>query len=71
MFGLGDSALDLISTARNSSPGFDYIRIVIKDFNAETIKRALRERGIAMNEEPGLLRITDPDGIGVELTAPG
>jgi catechol 2,3-dioxygenase-like lactoylglutathione lyase family enzyme len=71
MFGLGDSALELISASTNSSPGFDYIRIAIKDFNAETVKRALGERGIAMNDGPGLVRITDPDGIGIELAAPG
>ena len=69
LFGLGDSTLELISGSTNSSPGIDYIRITIKDFNAEAIKRVLGERGIAMSDRPGLVRITDPDGIGIELAA--
>ena len=71
LFGLGDSALELISASTNSSPGIDYIRITIKDFNAEAVKRVLGERGIAMSDHPGLVRIADPDGIGIELAAPG
>ena len=70
LFGLGDSALELISGSTNSSPGIDYIRITIKDFNAEAVKRVLGERGIAMSDSPGLVRIADPDGIGIELAAP-
>src|SRR5215467_10764845 len=44
--------------------------IAVKDFNAETLGRALRERGIAINGSvgAGLVRITDPGGIGIELT---
>jgi catechol 2,3-dioxygenase-like lactoylglutathione lyase family enzyme len=71
LFGLGDSALELVSGSRNSAPGIDYIRITIKDFNAEAVKRVLGERGIAMSDRPGLVRIADPDGIGIELAAPG
>jgi len=74
-FELGDSALELISapanSSPNSSPGIDRMRIAIKDFNAETVGRALRERGITITGSVGasLVRITDPDGIGIELTA--
>jgi catechol 2,3-dioxygenase-like lactoylglutathione lyase family enzyme len=69
LFGLGDSALELISAPTNSSPGIDYIRIGLKDFNSEAVKRILGERGIAMSDRPGLVRIVDPDGIGIELAA--
>jgi len=48
------------------------MRIAIKDFNAETVGRALRERGIAIaGSGAGLVRVSDPDGIGIELTAIG
>jgi len=76
-FELGDSALELISapanSSPNSSPGIDRMRIAIKDFNAETVGRALRERGITITGSVGasLVRITDPDGIGIELAAMG
>jgi catechol 2,3-dioxygenase-like lactoylglutathione lyase family enzyme len=70
-FGLGDSALELIAASANSGPGIDHMRFAIKDFNAEAVARVLRERGIAVTGSagPGLLRVTDPDGIGIELTA--
>jgi catechol-2,3-dioxygenase len=68
-FGLGDSALELTSAAANSSSGIDHIQIAIKDFNAESARRILRERGVATSEGAGLLRITDPDGLGIELMA--
>jgi catechol 2,3-dioxygenase-like lactoylglutathione lyase family enzyme len=74
-FGLGDSSLELISasassSSANSRPGIDRMRIAIKDFNAETVGRALRERGIAITGSgAGLVRIADPDGIGIELAA--
>ena len=76
-FELGDSALELISapanSSPNSSPGIDRMRIAIKDFNAETVGRVLRERGITITGTVGasLVRITDPDGIGIELAAMG
>jgi len=75
-FGLGDSSLELMSASANSSansgPGIDRMRIAIKDFNAETVGRALRERGIAIaGSGAGLVRVSDPDGIGIELTAIG
>ena len=71
LFGLGDSALELIPASANSRPGIDYIRIAIRDFNPAAAKRVLGERGIELNEKPGSVRITDPDGIGIELAAPG
>jgi catechol 2,3-dioxygenase-like lactoylglutathione lyase family enzyme len=76
-FDLGDSTLELISTSANSSanssPGIDRMRIAIKDFNVESVGRVLRERGIAITGSGGggLVRITDPDGIGIELAAMG
>jgi catechol-2,3-dioxygenase len=74
-FGIGDSVLELISVPANSTPstrlGMDHLRIAIKDFNAETVGRVLRERGIAFGAAPtaGVVRIADPDGIGIELAA--
>src|SRR5712691_9245223 len=70
-FAIGDSVLELISVPANSAPaarlGMDYIRIAIKDFNAETAGRVLRERGIEFGAAPNVLRIADPDGIRIEL----
>jgi len=75
VFSIGDSVLELISVPASSAPsnrlGIDHIRIAIKDFNAETVGRVLRERGIAIGTVPGTVRISDPDGIGIELGAAG
>jgi catechol 2,3-dioxygenase-like lactoylglutathione lyase family enzyme len=72
-FGIGDSVLELILVPANSAPstrlGMDHLRIAIRDFNAETVARILRERGIAFGAAPGVVRIADPDGIGIELAA--
>jgi catechol 2,3-dioxygenase-like lactoylglutathione lyase family enzyme len=70
-FGIGNSVLQLISAPANSATrlGMDYIRIAIKDFNAETVGRILCERGIEFGAAPGVLRIADPDGIRIELAA--
>jgi hypothetical protein len=73
-FGLGDSVLELISVPANSGSakrGLDYIRVAVKDFSAETATRILRERGIKTDDgaAPGSLRISDPDGLSVELAA--
>jgi catechol 2,3-dioxygenase-like lactoylglutathione lyase family enzyme len=72
-FSIGDAVLELVSVAADSAPsgrlGMDHIRIAIKDFNAETVGRILRERGIEMGAAPGAVRIADPDGIGIELAA--
>jgi catechol 2,3-dioxygenase-like lactoylglutathione lyase family enzyme len=74
-FGVGDAVLELISAPANSSPatgrGLDHIRIAVKDFNADSVRRVLRERGIAAQDEgaPGSVRIADPDGMWIELAA--
>ncbi len=60
-FGLGDSVLELISVPANSGPAkreLDYIRVAVKDL----IKA---DDGAA----PGSLRISDPDGLTIELAA--
>jgi hypothetical protein len=68
--GLRSTDLPRVSGSTNSSPGIDYIRISIKEFNAEVVRRVLGEPGIAMSDRSGLVRITDPEGIGIELAAP-
>jgi catechol 2,3-dioxygenase-like lactoylglutathione lyase family enzyme len=73
-FGLGDSVLELSSVPANSGSakrGLDYIRVAVKDFSVETSTRILRERGIKTNDgaAPGRLRISDPDGLTIELAA--
>jgi catechol 2,3-dioxygenase-like lactoylglutathione lyase family enzyme len=71
--GLGDSVLELIAAPANSAPaghlGMDHLRIAIKDFNADTVGRALRERGIETSAADGVVRLADPDGIRIELAA--
>jgi catechol 2,3-dioxygenase-like lactoylglutathione lyase family enzyme len=73
VFSIGDSILELISVPLNSAPssrrGMDHLRIAIRDFNAETVGRVLRERGIAISAIPGAVRVSDPDGIRIELAA--
>ena len=72
-FGLGDSILELIAAPANSAAhsGMDHLRIAIKDFNAESVGRTLRERGIAFDVAAGVVRIADPDGMRIELAAAG
>jgi catechol 2,3-dioxygenase-like lactoylglutathione lyase family enzyme len=71
-FSVGDSVVELISAGSTSGAatarGIEHIRISVKD-SAETIRRVLRERAIAMADgsAPGSVRIADPDGIGIEL----
>jgi catechol 2,3-dioxygenase-like lactoylglutathione lyase family enzyme len=67
--------LELISAPANSGPatgrGLDHIRVAVKDFNAESVRRVLRERGIPAQDgtAPGSVRIADPDGMPIELAA--
>jgi catechol 2,3-dioxygenase-like lactoylglutathione lyase family enzyme len=72
-FGLGDSVLELTSGPANSGSakrGLDYVRIAVKEFSVETATRVLRERGIKIDDQaPGSLRISDPDGLTIELAA--
>ena len=74
VFGLGDSVLELISAPANAGPatrGLDYIRVAVKDFSVETANRILREHGMKTDDgaAPGSLRISDPDGLPIELAA--
>jgi catechol 2,3-dioxygenase-like lactoylglutathione lyase family enzyme len=72
-FGLGDSVLELISAPANPGSArreLDYIRIAVKDFSVETATRTLRERGLKIDDQaPGSLRISDPDGLTIEIAA--
>jgi len=71
-FSVGDSIVELVSAGSapgaSSARGLDHIRVTVKD-SADSIRRTLRERGIAMADGtgPGSVRIADPDGIGIEL----
>jgi catechol 2,3-dioxygenase-like lactoylglutathione lyase family enzyme len=74
-FSVGDAVLEVVAPAANSGAaagrGLDHIRIAVKDFNAATAMRVLRERGIAADDKavPGSVRISDPDGLPIELAA--
>jgi catechol 2,3-dioxygenase-like lactoylglutathione lyase family enzyme len=73
-FGLGDSALELVSAPANAVPAIrrlDYIRVAVKDFSGEAATRVLRERGIRVDDgvAAGSLRISDPDGLPIEIAA--
>jgi hypothetical protein len=47
------------------------MRVAVKDFSVETATRVLRERGMKIDDgaAPGSLRISDPDGLPIELAA--
>jgi catechol 2,3-dioxygenase-like lactoylglutathione lyase family enzyme len=73
-FGLGDSVLELVSAPANAVPAIrrlNYIRVAVKDFSGETATRVLRERGIKVDDgvAAGSLRISDPDGLPIEIAA--
>jgi catechol 2,3-dioxygenase-like lactoylglutathione lyase family enzyme len=73
-FRLGGSVLELISAPANAGPairGLDHIRVAVKDFSAEAAMRVLRERGIKIDDgaAAGSLRISDPDGLPIEIGA--
>jgi hypothetical protein len=73
-FSLGDSVLELTTAPVASGPssrGLDFIRIAVRDFSVETATRALRERGVKIDSSaaPGIVRISDPDGLPIELAA--
>jgi catechol 2,3-dioxygenase-like lactoylglutathione lyase family enzyme len=69
-FSLGDSVLELVG-ATAEPRGMDHLRIAVKDFSVEATGRVLRERNIAFTPASGTLRISDPDGIRIELAAAG
>ena len=74
-FSVGDAVLEVVAAAANSGAaagrGLDHIRIAVKDFNVATAMRVLRERGIAGDDKavPGSVRLSDPDGLPIELAA--
>jgi predicted enzyme related to lactoylglutathione lyase len=67
-FSLGDAIVELVAAPGR---GLDHIRIAIKDFTVDTATRVLRERGIDGSAASGIVRITDPAGLGIELAAAG
>ena len=67
-FSVGDSVVELVAAPGR---GLDHIRIAIKDFTVESATRVLRERSIEASVAAGAVRITDPDGMRVELAAAG
>jgi catechol 2,3-dioxygenase-like lactoylglutathione lyase family enzyme len=71
-FSVGDSVLELVAagSATTSTRGIDHIRVSVKE-SADSIRRTLRDRGIAATDgpRPGSVRVVDPDGIGIELAA--
>jgi catechol 2,3-dioxygenase-like lactoylglutathione lyase family enzyme len=71
-FSLGDSVLELTTAPAALGPsgrGLGYIRIAVRDF--ETATRVLRERRVKIDAgaAPGIVRISDPDGLPIELAA--
>jgi catechol 2,3-dioxygenase-like lactoylglutathione lyase family enzyme len=74
VFGLGDSVLELTSAPANAGPAIrrlGYIRVAVKDFSVETATRVLRERGLNVGDgaAAGSLRVSDPDGLPIEIAA--
>jgi catechol 2,3-dioxygenase-like lactoylglutathione lyase family enzyme len=74
VFGLGDSVLELSSAPANAGAAtrrLNYIRVAVKDFSVEAATRILRERGITVGDgaAAGSLRISDPDGLPIEIAA--
>jgi catechol 2,3-dioxygenase-like lactoylglutathione lyase family enzyme len=69
-FSVGDSVLELVPGGANSAEGLDHIRVTVKDA-PESIRRVLRERGIALTDgsTAGSVRVADPDGIPVEIVS--
>jgi catechol 2,3-dioxygenase-like lactoylglutathione lyase family enzyme len=71
-FSLGDSVLELVAAGATSAAahGLDHIRITVKE-PAESLRRVLNERGIAIKDgsAPGWVRVADPDGIAIEIAA--
>jgi hypothetical protein len=67
-FSVGDSIVELVAAPGR---GLDHIRIAIKDFTVDMAMRVLRERGIEASAAAGTVRVTDPDGMRIELAAAG
>jgi catechol-2,3-dioxygenase len=72
-FLFGDSNLRLVSPplSTESNGGLlERLSIAVRDFSADRAGRISRDRGIPPRGENGLVVLSDPDGIAVELTAP-
>ncbi len=73
---IGDMVLTLLPPATPSGtstgPGLDYIGVGVKNFAADSARRALRERGIDSYDRnhAGQVYFRDPDGIQVQLAPP-
>jgi catechol 2,3-dioxygenase-like lactoylglutathione lyase family enzyme len=73
---VGDMVLSLLpptTPSRTSmGPGVDHIGVGVKDFTADSARRALRERGITSYDrgQAGQVYFRDPDGIQVQLASP-
>jgi catechol 2,3-dioxygenase-like lactoylglutathione lyase family enzyme len=73
-FSLGDSVLEVNAAPAKSTSAdveLDYLRIAIRDFSAEAVGRVLRERGVEAGSASGTVRISDPDGLKIELAPAG
>jgi catechol 2,3-dioxygenase-like lactoylglutathione lyase family enzyme len=72
---IGEMVLTLLPAAAPSGtstgPGLDHIRVGVKDFTAESARRALRERGINSYDRnhAGQVFVRDPDGIQIQLAS--
>jgi catechol 2,3-dioxygenase-like lactoylglutathione lyase family enzyme len=73
---LGDMVLTLLSPAAPSGTstglGLDHMGVGVKDFTADSARRALRERGITSydRDHAGQVYFRDPDGIQIQLAGP-
>ena len=73
---IGDMVLILLlpgtPSGTSAGPGLDHFSVAIKDFAADSARRALRERGIDSYDRnhAGQVYFRDPDGIQVQLASP-
>jgi catechol 2,3-dioxygenase-like lactoylglutathione lyase family enzyme len=76
IFKFGDCLLRLVPrtvSGASARVGMDRFAIAVKDFSAESARRALRQRGIEPhdNGRPGEVHFADPDGIHLQLLTVG
>ena len=73
---IGDMVLSLLPLATPSrtsaGPALDHFSVALRDFAADSARRALRERGINFYDRShsGQVYFRDPDGIQVQLASP-
>jgi catechol 2,3-dioxygenase-like lactoylglutathione lyase family enzyme len=73
---IGEMVLTLLPPAapsgKSTGPGLDHIGVSVKDFTADSARRALRERGINSYDgnHSGQVYFRDPDGIQIQLASP-